>query len=224
MPTTETPLGTFEYDQDLYDINMARTQVSLADEVLERTDGMELSKPRSAVKKFRKTHLAAIIAEWATATRRDDEAHAKESSKRKCGCGQYIITHDNGTLARHTRYNIRATRPEINSGLEPKRIKCQWSGKFPPAVVNMRYDANNRIDRRIQLAQESLKLAKAENNKELISEIQIRLQELNTEKYSRTQIMLSHHREGSRKGRKAYTRHVSGGQVTSRKRFSVVSV
>lgn len=137
-------------------------------------------------------------------------------NKRKCGCGQFIATHDNGTLKRHTRQSL-----PLADRVKARRVRCQYSGKFPPAIVRMRFDVNNQLDNRIALVTESLKLSKAENNKELIAECQTRLRELNAEKYPRTQILLSHKREGTRKAQKMYTRHVSGGQVKNRKRYSV---
>lgn len=151
-------------------------------------------------------------------------------NKRKCACGQFIATHDNGTLKRHTRPGLLDIMNRNYT--PPKRVHCHYSGKFPPAIVRMRFDVNARQDREIKsleakaaLTAVALKDSTSADEKELFK---ARLKMLNdavrfTEaaKYPRTQIMVSHAKEGSRKARKADTRHVSGGQVTSRKRFTV---
>lgn len=129
-------------------------------------------------------------------------------NKRKCGCGQFIATHDNGTLKRHTRQSTYLH--EFATGKTTvTRVRCHYSGKFPPAIVRMRYDANQRIEREVCHVTGTEK-----GTPEFIKG-------LRSKKYIRTQILLSHKREGSRKSQKAYTRHVSGGQVKNRKRYAV---
>lgn len=67
---------------------------------------------------------------------------ARNLKKALCCCGQWRDQLENGTMSRHTRHNIGATAAEIRLGVEPERIKCLWSGKFPPAIVDMRKYVN----------------------------------------------------------------------------------
>lgn len=125
-------------------------------------------------------------------------------NKRKCGCGQFIATHDNGTLKRHTRQSL-----PLADRVKARRVRCQYSGKFPPAIVRMRFDVNQRIEREV---------CQVTGTERGTTEF---IKGLRSKKYPRTQILLSHKREGTRKAQKMYTRHVSGGQVKNRKRYSV---
>ena len=65
-------LGTYQYDQAVYDYLMQhgqRTRASLVTEVIERTgDDHNGDGYRTLVRKLRKGDLAAMVAEWETAT------------------------------------------------------------------------------------------------------------------------------------------------------------
>lgn len=61
--------GTYQYDQDIFDKQMKRTVDSLRAEVKERTEGMEIT----GIWKLRKMELAAMVAEWETAARENEQ-------------------------------------------------------------------------------------------------------------------------------------------------------
>lgn len=130
-------------------------------------------------------------------------------NKRKCACGQFITTHDNGTLKRHTKRDEFLTLARsaygtdvlITSPAEPRRVRCPLSGKFPPAIVRMRYDVNRRIDAEI------VKVTGTETG---TSEF---IAGLRSTMYNTTQIEVVTSRKsltfrmGSRKQRKSYTKN-----------------
>jgi hypothetical protein len=61
--------GTYQYDQDILDVQMGRTRDDLSREVKERTDGMAIK----GLSKLRKFELAAMVAEWETASRENEQ-------------------------------------------------------------------------------------------------------------------------------------------------------
>jgi len=67
--------GSYEYDQDLYEVAMTQTVVQLRERVHQGCEGME-SGTRTKVNKLRKADLAAMVAEWDTGAR-DNERHAQ---------------------------------------------------------------------------------------------------------------------------------------------------
>lgn len=150
--TTIEGLGTFDYADDLYTDAMNCTQTFLAAEMLEREGNISLNKSPSAIKKMRKSDLAAILAAWDTEKRNRIEDAVVAAGKAKqatikrhtCGCGQLIEVLENGTFKRHTRHNTRARRVEIEKGVAPQRVRCLSSGQFPISVIHMREDTNNR--------------------------------------------------------------------------------
>lgn len=50
--------------------------------------------------------------------------------RKRCACGRYLTPLANGTMPRHTR-PARAALGE----LDPKRVHCESTGKFPPSTV-----------------------------------------------------------------------------------------
>ena len=57
--------------------------------------------------------------------------------KARCGCGQFKDQLENGTMQRHTK-------PAEQTSTGWHRVRCEWSGLFPPAVEEMRLDTNRR--------------------------------------------------------------------------------
>lgn len=79
-------LGTYQYDTQIYDYLMQdgqRTHASLLAEVLERgiNDDHKGDGVRTLVRRLRKGELAAMVAEWETATRENErEAETEQGS------------------------------------------------------------------------------------------------------------------------------------------------
>jgi hypothetical protein len=75
-------LGTYQYDQAVYDYLMQdgqRTRASLVAEVIERTgDDHYGDGYRILVRKLRKGELAAMVAEWESATQQNEREAAQE--------------------------------------------------------------------------------------------------------------------------------------------------
>lgn len=146
---TVEPYGQFTYATDVYQKYMESTQKELVAMFLSEELNSRHELPRYKVTKMRKADLAAHLADWWRVCY--EAANEKAAPVQRihinlvtCSCGELVETLDNGTMARHTRHNIVARRAEINSGQAPRRVRCRWSGKFPPSVVAMRAQTNAR--------------------------------------------------------------------------------
>lgn len=141
ISTTEVPgYGQVKYAQDIYDELIKLTVAELKERLLNHTGRVW----PAGTSVFRKTHWAAMVARRETAKAVVVEKSIKDVrrnlKKAQCGCGQYKPQLENGTMQRHTRFNNQGDQWQGKS----IRVRCEWSGLFPPAIEEMRLDTNRR--------------------------------------------------------------------------------